>query len=188
MKKLKRKSKFYIISLLFTLLSCTSLDKEEYEVLNVAMDQVVFKRVNPDDISKIMDEKNIGYSNALRIVQNEMLQKEYTYTISDTLYPIDIPKETWESLHSHFAFMEIKNRSDKSTLINFNKIKLPNNIKKIDKPINDSTSYIGYFKFHRVLFDKSKKRAYVQVEVPAASGGFAGLIFEKEDGKWKLEK
>lgn len=179
-------SNFYLIFFLSLMSSCTSLDKKEYEVLNAAIDQVIFKRVNPDDISNVMDEKNISYKDALRIVQNEMSQKKYTCTISDTLYPIDILEENWDYLHSS-AFHEIKGRSDKPIPIDFSKIKL-NNIKRIDKPIIDTISYIGYFKFHRVLFDKSKKRAYVQVEVLAFPGGFAGLIFEKVDGKWKLEK
>jgi hypothetical protein len=183
----KRRDKFYIILLLLILSSCTSLDKEEYEVLNAAIDQVVFKRIDQDYVSQIMEEKNIDYNSAVNIVQDEMSKKEYTYTISDTLYPVDISKETWEKLHYDAIFDEVKNRSDKPITIDFSKIKPTNHIRKINKPISDSTNYLGHFKFHRVLFDKSRKRAYVQINIRKRSG-FAGLIFEKENGEWKLEK
>ncbi|WES99912.1 hypothetical protein P2W68_09835 [Chryseobacterium arthrosphaerae] len=45
-------------------------------------------------------------------------------------------------------------------------------------------NYAGQYTFHRVLFDKSKTRAYLQVDLPKeqARFGIVGLRLKKENG------
>jgi hypothetical protein len=40
---------------------------------------------------------------------------------------------------------------------------------------------MGYFKLHRVLFDKSKEKALVQIETPEFTNN---IFFKKQNGEW----
>lgn len=85
--------KGYFFILLFTLFcSCTSSSKEEYEVLNIAINKCVFKAIDPKEISKIMEQDKVSSSEALDIIDERMKDQQYTFSMSDTLYAADLPK------------------------------------------------------------------------------------------------
>lgn len=191
MRKLRKNGKNKLIGcfLLFFFFSCNSLNNDEYEILNLALNRCVFKEMDPEEISKVASQKKVTYADAMNIVENKMNEQQYTFTISDTLYAVDLPENILESLHNHYIFNEIQGRSDQSIPIDFSKIKDLKNKKRLKNVVNDK-NYLGYFKFHRVLFDKSKRRAYIQVDLPRGRSGFGsiGLRLKKENGKWEIEK
>jgi hypothetical protein len=177
--------KGYFFILLFTLFcSCTSSSKEEYEILNIAINKCVFKAIDPKEISKIMEQERVSSSEALDIIDERMKDRRYTFSMSDTLYTANLPKNTWDYLH----YNDIFENNDPSILIDFSKIQSFENRKRINRPIKDD-DYLGHFKFYRVLFDKWKERAYMRIDIPKSKGriyGSFGLMFKKENGKWKL--
>lgn len=183
-----RINKFMVLFVLLAFLSCNSLDNDEYKILNLALNKCVFKEIDPKEVSKTADEYKISLIDAMNIVDSRIKKEQYTFTMSDTLYAVDLPKDIWEGLHNQYVFDEIKNRSDKSIPIDFTKIEDFKNIKRVVKAVNNK-NYLGHFKFHRILFDKSKERAYIQIDLPSGRSGFGsiGLRLKKENGEWKFE-
>ncbi|AZA84214.1 hypothetical protein C1637_05050 [Chryseobacterium lactis] len=176
-----------IILLSFCLFSCNSLDKDEYEILNLTINRCVFVQTDIEELSKIADEQKISLDDALKFSDAKNKDRQYTYTISDTLYSPDLPTDIRESLRRYDIFDEGKNRSNQSVLIDFNKIKPIKAKKRINSPVKDS-NYLGNFKFHRVLFDRSGNRAYIQVESPKNYlFNTFGLMLEKKNGEWKFK-
>lgn len=184
------KVKVYVFLLLSGMvLSCSSLDKDEYEILNLTIEKCVFKELDTKEISKIAAQYKISNLEAIAIIDSKMKDEQYTFTMSDTLYEVNLPKDIWDALHNHYVFDEIKDRSNQSIPIDFNKIETPKNIKRVTTGVHNK-NYLGHFKFHRVLFDKSKKRAYIQIDLPEGRSGFGsiGLRLKKESGTWKFEQ
>lgn len=181
------KNIIYSILISFSLFSCNSLDKDEYEILNLTINRCVFKQTDPEELSKIAAEKKISLADALDFLDAKNINTQYTYSISDTLYAIDLPTDIRESLRDHYIYNEVKNRSNQSIPIDFNKIESIKGKKRIPCCAKDS-NYLGNFKFHRVLFDAGRKRAYIQVESPKnyIFNSF-GLMLEKENGEWKFK-
>lgn len=180
-----RKSTNCIFLLLFlSILSCNSLDKDEYEILNKVTEQYVYPDTDMNLFFKTRKNNDVSFKDAVNIVQSEMSQKEYKFSISDTIYPAIISKELSENLHNSILFFEIEDRSDKPLIADFNKILFRKNMKRIHEKIDDTT-YVGHFKLHRVLFDKTKERAYVQIETPQNNyPSFIGVLFRKVKGEW----
>lgn len=63
------------------------------------------------------------------------------------------------------------------------RVEYPRNLKRVKNAVRDE-NYAGQYTFHRVLFDKSKTRAYLQVDLPKeqARFGIVGLRLKKENG------
>ncbi|AZA77481.1 hypothetical protein EG347_08130 [Chryseobacterium sp. G0186] len=181
--------KLTALFLLLMLSSCNSLDDDEYEVLNLAIDKCVFKCLDLNEVSEVEAQYKVSSSEAIAIIDRRTKDEQYTFTISDTLDAVDISKDNWDGLHNFYAFDEIKNRSDQAIPVDFSKIEEPKNIKRVAKAVNNK-NYLGHYKFHRVLFDKSRKKSYVQIDPPKGSCVFGpiGLRLKKENGKWEFEK
>lgn len=176
----------FVLILLIICISCGSQDKDEYEILNLVIDKCVFKATDPIEIDKLADQKKISFVKALEIVDNRMKNEQYTFAMSDTLHAADLPKDVWPYLHSKDIFDN--DRYKKSIPIDFKKIQPLTNRKKVDKP-QQNDHYLGYFKFHRILFDKTRETAYIRVDIPNIKGrvnGSFGLMLKKENGKWRL--
>ena len=113
-----------------------------------------------------------------------MSQRQYTFTMSDSLYSPNLPQSFWEDLLNKNYFYAIE-KNVPTIPINFDKLIFNKNTVRITKLSKDST-YIGHFKFHRVVFDKTKQRAFVQVEgIPLDKMTFV-FILRKEKGKWMI--
>lgn len=165
-------------------LSCNSLDKDEYEILNKVTEEYVYSETDMNLFFKARKNDDVNFKDGVDIVQYEMSQKEYKFSISDTIYPAIISKELSENLHNSILFFEIKDRSDKPLVADFNNILFIKSMKRIPEKIDDST-YVGHFKLHKVLFDKTKERAYVQIETPQNNyPSFIGILFRKIKGEW----
>ena len=182
-----RLNSLYTTFVLLIFFSCNSLDKEEYIVINKVIENTIYPKTDINLLSKVMEVESINFKKGVEITQYKMSQKQYTFTISDTLYPINLPKDIWENIHNNYLFSEIEGRSDKPLPIDFGKISFKKNMKRILQKTIDS-NYIGHFKFHRVLFDKFRERAYVQIETPEYSSPlFIGIFLKKQNGVWVLE-
>jgi len=154
---IKQKSKISIFLLLTLIVSsCNSLDKDEYKILNAVIGMHVHPEVDTVRINKILENDNIDYLRAVDIVNEEMSKKHYEFVLSDTIYPVILPPGLKEDLHTKLLFSEIENRSDKPLVADFNQLKFKNNLQRVPKAIN-STNYIGQFRLHRVLFDKTRE-------------------------------
>lgn len=177
------------LSLLSLLFSCNSLDNDEYKILNLTISKIVFKELDPRAISDTATKYNISGSEAISIIDSYRKKEKYTFTMSDTLVPVNISKDNWDVLHQSYYFNEIENRSDKAIPIDFSKIEYPENLKKVAKAVKDE-NYVGHYTFHRVLFDKSRKRAYIQIDLPEEQVRFGtiGIKLKKKNGNWEFEK
>lgn len=177
-----------VFLLLFSIfISCNSQEADEYEILNLVIDKCVFKATDPIEIDKIANQKKISFVKALEIADNRIKDEQYTFAMSDTLHAADLPKNVWPYLHSKDIFDN--DRYKKSIPINFKKIQPLANRKKVNKP-QQNDHYLGYFKFHRVLFDKTGETAYIRIDIPNVKGrvsGSFGLMLKKENGKWRLK-
>lgn len=182
--------KGFMFFIMFMLLSCQSNESAEYEVLNVVIDKCVFAPTDIIEVSKISEEKKVDIHKALEMYDIERKDNQYTFSISDTLAAVDLPKDNWDALHGRDIF-EVKGKSDQSIPIDFQKIAPLENRKRIKKSTANDL-YLGHFKFHRVLFDNYKSQAYVQVDITDAKNRFAvahfGILLEKVDGKWKINQ
>lgn len=187
--RILRKNKLIALFLLLMLSSCSSLDNDEYKILNLAISKYVFKELDPEEISKIANQYKVSSSEAIDIIDARMKNEQYTFTMSDTLDAVDISKDNWDALHYTYIFNEIKNRSDQAIPVDFSRIEDFKNIKRVAKAV-DNKNYVGHYKFHRVLFDKNGKRAYLQIDLPKDQirFGTVGLRLKKESGKWEFEK
>ncbi|MGH1518646.1 hypothetical protein [Chryseobacterium sp. JK1] len=175
-------------SIVLTLSSCVSYDKEEYKILSKAVDEYVYPSIDSLAL-KILKEKNVNFSKAVDLAERRIAKSEHSFTISDTLYPADFSenKGIWDDLHNRLFFYEVKDRSDKPLVIDFSQLKFKSNMKRISQPSDDS-NYIGHYKLHRVLFDKRYDRAIVQIETPQhKKPPYVILPFKKKDGKWIME-
>jgi hypothetical protein len=175
--------------IIFTLFSCQSNESAEYEVLNVVIDKCVFVPTDIKELSKIAEEKKVDLSKALEMYDIERKDNQYTFSISDTLAAVDLPKDTWNGLHGRDIF-EVKGKSDQPIPVDFQQIKPLENRKRIKKS-TENDLYLGHFKFHRVLFDNSKSQAYVQVDISDAKNRLFtnfGILLKKVDGKWKINQ
>lgn len=190
--RILKKSRINKLMALFPLLlffSCNSLDNDEYKILNLAISKYVFKELDPKEISEIANQYKVSSSEAMDIIDARMKNEQYTFTMSETLDAVDLPKDNGDALHNHYFFEEIKNRSDQAIPVDFSRIEDFKNIKRVTKAVNNK-NYAGHYKFHRVLFDKSRKRAYLQIDLPKDQirFGTVGLRLKKENGEWEFEK
>lgn len=187
-KKIRENRIFVIIVLLTMISSCKpSLDKDEYKVINKVIEKTIYPKADQRFVTKLMEKYNIEFDKADDLANNEVIRENFTFTISDTLFPIKLSKELKEDLHNKFLFYEIENRSDKVSIIDFTRINFNNQTKRIDKATDD-IHYMGHFKLHRVLFDKTRERAYVQIETPEINNPlFTGIMLKKENGEWILD-
>lgn len=180
-------NKLISLSLLLLLFSCNSLDKDEYKILNLTISKIVFKELDPKAISDTAAKYKVDVTEAISIIDNYKKNEKYTFTMSDTLAPVIVSKDNWAA--QTYVFNEIENRSDKAMPIDFSKIEYPENLKKIPKAVRNE-KYAGHYIFHRVLFDKNRERAYIQIDLPKEQirFGTVGLRLKKENGNWKFEK
>lgn len=184
-----RVNKLIALSVLLLSFSCNSLDDDEYKILNLTISKYVFKELDVKEISDTAAKYKVDYPEAVSIIDSYAKKEQYTFTMSDTLAAVNISKDNWEALHSGYFFNEIENRSDKAIPIDFSKIEYPKNLKKVTKAVKNK-NYAGHYAFHRVLFDKSGKRAYIQIDLPKDQirFGTVGLRLKKENGNWEFEK
>lgn len=187
MRLRKRKIKYNLGLALLPLLmvfSCNSLDKDEYKILNTVVDMHIHPEMDTARLREMLKMDYPVFIKELNLAKEGMSKKQYTFALSDTIYPVILPASLKEDLHAKLFFSEIENRSDKPLLADFNQLKFKKNLTRIPKAIND-TNYIGQFKLHRVLFDKTKERAYVQIETPLNKyPSFVGIPFKKVKGEW----
>lgn len=179
--------KKYILLLTLIVMSCQSHDDTEYEILNLAIDRCIFPPTDIDAVNKISEDQQVSMEEALTIYDSKTRNVPYNYSISDTLYAENLPENVWQQLQNDDIF-EMKGRSDRSIPIDFTKIKPLKNRNRIENA-TEHPQYLGHFKFHRVLTDKSGSYGYIQVEIPKGKGrlhGSFGLQFKKENGKWKI--
>ncbi|ROS19749.1 hypothetical protein EDF65_0442 [Chryseobacterium nakagawai] len=189
MLKESRINKLMALFVLLVFFSCNSLDNDEYKILNLTISKYVFKELDPRAISDTATKYNISGPEAISIIDSYRKKEKYTFTMSDTLVPVNIPKDNRDALHQTYYFNEIENRSDKAVPIDFSKVEYPENLKKVTKAVKDE-NYVGHYTFHRVLFDKSRERAYIQIDLPEEQVRFGtiGLRLKKKNGNWEFEK
>ncbi|MBP2616430.1 hypothetical protein [Chryseobacterium jejuense] len=174
---------------LLVFFSCHSLDKDEYKILNLAISKYVFKELDPKAISDTATKYKVSGLEAISIIDSYRKNEKYTFTMSDTLVPVNISKDNWDALRQTYVFNEIENRSDKAVPIDFSKVEYPENLKKVTKAVKNE-NYVGHYTFHRVLFDKSRERAYIQIDLPKdqVRFGTVGLRLKKKNVNWEFEK
>jgi hypothetical protein len=190
--KILRKSqinKLIALPVLLLFFSCSSLDNDEYKILNLTISKYVFKELDPEEISRTATQYKVSSLEAISIIDSYAKNEQYTFTMSDTLAPVNISKDNWDALHQTYIFDEVENRSDKAMPIDFSKVEYPKNLKRETKAVSNK-NYAGHYVFHRVLFDKSGKRAYIQIDLPKDQirFGTVGLRLKKENGNWEFEK
>lgn len=185
---LKKRLPLLSLLVLSILFSCTSPDKEEYKILNIAVDEYVYPSID-SMVFKVLKEKDVSLEKAVDLAEIRLAQREHSFTISDTIYPADFSAKPgiWDDLHNKLFFYEVKDRSDKPMAIDFNQLKFKRNLKRLSQPSADS-NYIGHYRLHRVLFDRRYDRAIIQIETPAhTKPPYVILPFKKKDGKWVME-
>lgn len=98
-------NKNYVLLLFFSFfISFNSHEKDEYEILNLVIDKCVFKATNPKEITKIADEENISFREALDVSEERQQNQQYTFSMSDSLKTVDLPEDIWSYLHSYNIF------------------------------------------------------------------------------------
>ncbi|AZA90456.1 Uncharacterised protein [Chryseobacterium nakagawai] len=187
MRLRKRKIKYNLglgLLPLLVVFSCNSLDKDEYKILNTVVDMHIHPEMDTARLREMLKMDYPVFIKELNLAKEEMSTMPYTFALSDTIYPVILPASLKEDLHTKLFFSEIEDRSDKPLLADFNQLKFKKNLKRIPKAVNGA-NYIGQFKLHRVLFDKTKERAYVQIETPLNNyPSFVGIPFKKVKGEW----
>ena len=164
------KNIYFIISLLLLLTSCSDgVSKDEYAILNKAVDEILkphgmtylsqeemneIAANNGFDLNRTMSQKNA------KIIEDAIaMRRKFEFAISDSIEASSATSNVYRSLLELDSIVPSKENLNAVNL-DLAQIKFPENYEKVEKPSGNG-EFLGKITLSRPIIDKSGEKAII---------------------------
>ena len=193
---MKNKCRILVGIMLLFLTSCKTetVSDDEYEVLNLFVNQILEPKV-----VEIESSKNYGklFSDKMSLEEEfnkiDSIKKytAFTYELSDSLFQINTKNKIQHKLIWELIYGPDK-EIYKGLPLDFSRLKLQKNYNRIPRYTPETKNFLGKFKISRIVFSKRHERAYFEYHKSDSTSldkfEINYIVAAKEQGVWKVKQ
>ena len=193
---MKNKSRIIVGIMLLFLTSCKTetVSDDEYEVLNLFVNQILEPKV-----VEIESSKNYGklFSDKMSLEEEfnkiDSIKKytAFTYELSDSLFQINTNNKIQHKLIWELIYGPDK-EIYKGLPLDFSRLKFQKNYNRIPRYTPETKNFLGKFKISRIVFSKRHERAYFEYHKSDSTSldkfEINYIVAAKEQGVWKVKQ
>lgn len=193
---MKNKCRILVGIILLLLISCKTetVSDDEYEVLNLFINQILEPKVveieSSNNYGKLFSDK-MSLENEFNKIDSIKKYTPFTYELSDSLFQIDTNNKIQHKLVWELIYGPDK-EIYKSLLLDFSRLKLQKNYNRIPHYTPETKNFLGKFKISRIVFSKRHERAYFEYHKSDSTSldkfEINYIVAEKEQGVWKAKR
>jgi hypothetical protein len=193
---MKNKCRIIVGIILLFLISCKTetVSKDEYEVLNLYVNQILEPTIDDIQYSKNFEKifsKNLTSKEELNKIDSIKKNTPFTYELSDSLFQINTNNKIQHKLIWELIYGPDK-EIYKGLPLDFSRLKLQKNYNRIPRYTPETKNFLGKFKISRIVFSKRHERAYFEYHKSDSTSldkfEINYIVATKEQGVWKVKQ
>ena len=193
---MKNKSRIIVGIMLLFLTSCKTetVSDDEYEVLNLYVNQILEPTIDDIQYSKNFEKifsKNLTSKEELNKIDSIKKYTPFTYELSDSLFQINTKNKIQHKLIWELIYGPDK-EIYKGLPLDFSRLKLQKNYNRIPRYTSETKNFLGKFKISRIVFSKRHERAYFEYHKSDSTSldkfEINYIVAAKEQGVWKVKQ
>lgn len=193
---MKNKCRILVGIMLLFLTSCKTetVSKDEYEVLNLYVNQILEPTIDDIQYSKNFEKifsKNLTSKEELNKIDSIKKNTPFTYELSDSLFQINTNNKIQHKLIWELIYGPDK-EIYKGLPLDFSRLKLQKNYNRIPRYTSETKNFLGKFKISRIVFSKRHERAYFEYHKSDSTSldkfEINYIVAAKEQGVWKVKQ
>lgn len=164
------KNIYFIISLLLLFISCSDgVSKDEYAILNKAVDEILKPQgmtfLSQEEMNEIAANNGIDSNRTMsekdaKIIHDAIaLRRKFEFAISDSIQASSATSNVYRSLLELDSIVPSKENL-KAVNLDLSQIKFPENYEKVEKPSGNG-EFLGKITLSRPIIDKSGEKAII---------------------------
>ena len=163
---MKNKCRIIVGIMLLFLTSCKTetVSDDEYEVLNLYVNQILEPTIDDIQYSKNFEKifsKNLTSKEELNKIDSIKKYTPFTYELSDSLFQINTNNKIQHKLIWELIYGPDK-EIYKGLPLDFSRLKFQKNYNRIPRYTPETKNFLGKFKISRIVFSKRHERAYFE--------------------------
>ena len=193
---MKNKFRILVGIMLLFLTSCKTetVSDDEYEVLNLYVNQILEPTIDDIQYSKNFEKifsKNLTSKEELNKIDSIKKYTPFTYELSDSLFQINTKNKIQHKLIWELIYGPDK-EIYKGLPLDFSRLKLQKNYNRIQRYTPETKNFLGKFKISRIVFSKRHERAYFEYHKSDSTSldkfEINYIVAAKEQGVWKVKQ
>ena len=193
---IKNKFRILVGIMLLFLTSCKTetVSDDEYEVLNLYVNQILEPTIDDIQYSKNFEKifsKNLTSKEELNKIDSIKKYTPFTYELSDSLFQINTNNKIQHKLIWELIYGPDK-EIYKGLPLDFSRLKFQKNYNRIPRYTPETKNFLGKFKISRIVFSKRHERAYFEYHKSDSTSldkfEINYIIAAKEQGVWKVKQ
>ena len=193
---MKNKCRILVGIMLLFLTSCKTetVSDDEYEVLNLYVNQILEPTIDDIQYSKNFEKifsKNLTSKEELNKIDSIKKYTPFTYELSDSLFQINTNNKIQHKLIWELIYGPDK-EIYKGLPLDFSRLKFQKNYNRIPRYTPETKNFLGKFKISRIVFSKRHERAYFEYHKSDSTSldkfEINYIIAAKEQGVWKVKQ
>ena len=193
---MKNKCRILVGIMLLFLTSCKTetVSDDEYEVLNLYVNQILEPTIDDIQYSKNFEKifsKNLTSKEELNKIDSIKKYTAFTYELSDSLFQINTKNKIQHKLIWELIYGPDK-EIYKGLPLDFSRLKLQKNYNRIPRYTSETKNFLGKFKISRIVFSKRHERAYFEYHKSDSTSldkfEINYIVAAKEQGVWKVKQ
>ncbi len=182
--------------MLLFLTSCKTetVSDDEYEVLNLYVNQILEPTIDDIQYSKNFEKifsKNLTSKEELNKIDSIKKYTPFTYELSDSLFQINTNNKIQHKLIWELIYGPDK-EIYKGLPLDFSRLKFQKNYNRIPRYTPETKNFLGKFKISRIVFSKRHERAYFEYHKSDSTSldkfEINYIVAAKEQGVWKVKR
>lgn len=186
---------FYLV--LIVSFSCSNEKEEKNFEERIIIEKIINEKIyglskskmmKTEEFANIVVNENFDYSKIEKISDSIVSNREFYFSISDTLVNIDKRSNLYKTAMNQFVFVPIED-SNISKVLHIENLVIKSNLIRVkNKDQIDSNYFLGKFKFSRVIYEKGRReRALVFMFTEDTPFLFPVVLLEKHNNEWEIE-
>ena len=193
---MKNKFRILVGIMLLFLTSCKTetVSDDEYEVLNLYVNQILEPTIDDIQYSKNFEKifsKNLTSKEELNKIDSIKKYTPFTYEFSDSLFQINTNNKIQHKLIWELIYGPDK-EIYKGLPLDFSRLKFQKNYNRIPRYTPETKNFLGKFKISRIVFSKRHERAYFEYHKSDSTSldkfEINYIVAAKEQGVWKVKR
>ena len=193
---MKNKFRILVGIMLLFLTSCKTetVSDDEYEVLNLYVNQILEPTIDDIQYSKNFEKifsKNLTSKEELNKIDSIKKYTPFTYELSDSLFQINTKNKIQHKLIWELIYGPDK-EIYKGLPLDFSRLKFQKNYNRIPRYTPETKNFLGKFKISRIVFSKRHERAYFEYHKSDSTSldkfEINYIVAAKEQGVWKVKR
>jgi|SRR5690606_674675 len=190
------KNILYFFLVLIVSFSCSDKKEEknfeERKIIERIINEKIYglsksKMMKTAEFANIIVNENFDYSKIEKISDSIISNREFYFSISDTLVNIDKSSSLYKTAMNQFVFVPIED-STTSKVLHIEDLVIKSNLKRVNnKDQLESNYFLGKFKLSRVIYEKGRERALVFMFTEDTPFLFPVVLLEKHNNEWEIK-